>query len=131
MHRNPNISEKSIKRKVFKDYVAHYFCKCDIMNFKRLINSKAVDEQIDRFTDKVNDNIQKIADDIDKDAPRFAEKVTDKQRQEAKFRNEKCSFCFELGSEVKFRKVYPYHKKCLRYVLKKSILKSPKVVGRF
>lgn len=102
-----------------------------MINLKRIINSKAVDDQIDKFTDTVSDNVQKIADEIDKDAPKFAEKVTDKQRQEAKFRHEKCSFCFELGSEVKFRKVYPYHKKCLRYVLKKSVLKSPKVVGRF
>lgn len=102
------------------------------MNIKKLINSEAVDKQVDKFTDKVNDNIQKIADDIDKDAPKFAKKVTDKQRQTAKHKELKCSFCFEYGSEVMFRKAYPYHKKCLRYVLKKSILKSPQaVVGRF
>lgn len=100
------------------------------MNFKRLINSKAVDEQIDKFTDKVSNNIQHIADEIDKDAPRFAAKVTDAQRRNAKYKDQKCSFCFEYGSEVLFRKTYPYHKKCLRFVLKKSILKSPKVVGR-
>lgn len=101
------------------------------MNFKRLINSEKVDSSIDKFSDKMNTNIEKIADEIDKVAPRFADKVTDIQRTTAKYKDMKCSFCFEYGSEVLFRKTFPYHKKCLRYVLKKSILKSPKVVGRF
>jgi len=101
------------------------------MNFKRLINSEKVDRAIDQFSDKMNTNIEKIAEEIDKDAPRFAEKVTDEQRRNAKYKDQKCSFCFEYGSEVMFRKTFPYHKKCLRFVLKKGILKSPKVVGRF
>ena len=101
------------------------------MNFKKLINSNAVDKAVDGFTENVKSNISKIADEIDVDAPKFAEKVTDDQRRTAKFKELKCSFCGELGSEVKFRNTFPYHNKCIRYVLKKSILKSPKVVGRF
>lgn len=101
------------------------------MNFKKLINSNAVDKAVDGFTDNVKSNIGKIADEIDKDAPRFAEKVTKEQIATAKFKELKCSFCGVLGSEVKFRQTFPYHKKCLRFVLKQSILKSPKAVGRF
>jgi hypothetical protein len=122
----------NIRYKSLNDYTfLPLKCKSDIMNIKRLINSDAVDKQIDKFTDKISDNIQGIANDIDKQAPRFAQKVTDHQRQTAKFKDLKCSFCFELGSEVMFRKAYPYHKKCLRYVWKKGVVNSPKVVGRF
>lgn len=100
------------------------------MDLKKIVNSQKIDDFISNMSQRAGNNINKISAEIDTHAPRFAAKVTDKQRKNAKHKNEACSFCGELGSEVYFKKIYPYHKKCLRFIIKQSILNSPKVLKK-
>jgi hypothetical protein len=91
------------------------------------------EKKVDDFMSSQGDSYFKTCDDyvniIRKDWDKKGIVYTDKDIIKSKHPNKVCAFCDQLGCDIFVKKygVY-YHKKCFRYLIKKSLLGSPKIL---
>jgi hypothetical protein len=100
-------------------------------NMKKAMSEEKVKQFIDGAGDRYHNECNTTADNIRADWDKKGIIYDEKYIKKSKHPDKMCGFCDQKGCDIFVKKYSSYfHKKCFRYVIKKSVMTAPKILGK-